>query len=81
MQENTLSSWEDFQDAASKLYEIRAKAKERDEGYVSDSTNGFSIPAKNLDADSSYEVMAIATGGGKSVSDSVIVNIPAKGNK
>jgi len=51
------------------------------EGYVSDSTNGFSIPARNLDADSSYEVMAIATGGGKSVSDSVIVNIPAKGNK
>jgi hypothetical protein len=52
------------------------------EGFVSASPYNFSIPAKILDAGSSYEITATASDdNGKSATKSVMVNIPAKGNK
>jgi len=52
------------------------------EGYVSAAPYNFSIPAKILDAGSSYDITASANDSkGKSASKSVIVNIPTKGNK
>jgi hypothetical protein len=52
------------------------------EGFVSAAPYNFSVPAKILEAGSSYEITANASDSkGKDASKSVIVNIPAKGNK
>lgn len=51
------------------------------EGYVSATPYSFSVPARILDAGSSYEVTAnTSDNNGKSASTFVMVNIPAKGN-
>jgi hypothetical protein len=52
------------------------------EGFVSAAPYNFSIPAKILEAGSSYDITASTNDdNGKSASKSVMVNIPIKGNK
>jgi hypothetical protein len=76
-----VKGFEDTVPVSFKVYKIDGTGMMVYEGYVLSSPYSSSIPAKNLDAGSSYEVRANTNdGNGKSASNSAIVNIPKKGN-
>lgn len=78
----TVKGFEDIVPVSFKVYKMDGTEKSIVyEGYVASAPYSFTIPAKNLDAGSSYEVIAGADDGkGKSASKSAMVNIPTKGN-